>query len=651
MAQRNRLPDHSGHEHDRRVKGSEIFIGGMPRSVTEKIIKEVFSAFGEIAEIRLMKDKSGIPKGFCFVRYTTKQAALRAQKEKDQTLLLGKRIGVAPSSDQDSLFLGNLRKEWGFEELDKMIREVFEDVVAIDLAMPPSSTGSSDRRRQNRGFAFVRFPSHAAAARAHRVGNQPDFLLGGKWHPSVDWADRETDVDPEELAKVKIAFVANLPNNINEEHLERLFNPFGKDLDNAINELDGKTVEGPEKGTKFSLEVSVARPDNRDRKRTRDESQEKISHRSEGRFKSSRDSPSYRYSDNSKSKAPRLTKGSEVPVAADPYEAAVLSLPPAVTERLLRIFRLGIATRYDLDIGCITSLGELSEVVAVSVLDQFMQNADRPGKGAYLSGLISGHEDERPGLNRRPLQLSRGRSVERDSGSVRVGRTRSPDSLALHAASSRFDSYIPRPSLYPSYTSPLSDELPKPRARLSTNGDPVSLSSYRAAQKSSGGYGGLSIERDSRFGKVAEREPHFGPGLERDAHLGSSLERETSFLSGLEREPRMGSGFEREPRAGTGFERESHAGTDFERESRAGTGFERDTRIGPGYERGTRIGLGYDIEGRSLGLERETRTGSGTERQPQVKFDPFTGTPYKFDPFTGEPIQPDPAPRRAGSYY
>ncbi|XP_011621097.1 uncharacterized protein LOC18427986 isoform X7 [Amborella trichopoda] len=584
MAQRNRLPDHSGHEHDRRVKGSEIFIGGMPRSVTEKIIKEVFSAFGEIAEIRLMKDKSGIPKGFCFVRYTTKQAALRAQKEKDQTLLLGKRIGVAPSSDQDSLFLGNLRKEWGFEELDKMIREVFEDVVAIDLAMPPSSTGSSDRRRQNRGFAFVRFPSHA-------------------------------------------------------------------DLDNAINELDGKTVEGPEKGTKFSLEVSVARPDNRDRKRTRDESQEKISHRSEGRFKSSRDSPSYRYSDNSKSKAPRLTKGSEVPVAADPYEAAVLSLPPAVTERLLRIFRLGIATRYDLDIGCITSLGELSEVVAVSVLDQFMQNADRPGKGAYLSGLISGHEDERPGLNRRPLQLSRGRSVERDSGSVRVGRTRSPDSLALHAASSRFDSYIPRPSLYPSYTSPLSDELPKPRARLSTNGDPVSLSSYRAAQKSSGGYGGLSIERDSRFGKVAEREPHFGPGLERDAHLGSSLERETSFLSGLEREPRMGSGFEREPRAGTGFERESHAGTDFERESRAGTGFERDTRIGPGYERGTRIGLGYDIEGRSLGLERETRTGSGTERQPQVKFDPFTGTPYKFDPFTGEPIQPDPAPRRAGSYY
>ena len=35
------------------------------------------------------------------------------------------------------------------------------------------------------------------------------------------------------------------------------------------------------------------------------------------------------------------------PVITDPYEAAVVSLPVAVKERLLRILRLGIATRYD----------------------------------------------------------------------------------------------------------------------------------------------------------------------------------------------------------------------------------------------------------------------------------------------------------------
>lgn len=34
-------------------------------------------------------------------------------------------------------------------------------------------------------------------------------------------------------------------------------------------------------------------------------------------------------------------------MVVDPYEAAVISLPVAVKERLLRILRLGIATRFD----------------------------------------------------------------------------------------------------------------------------------------------------------------------------------------------------------------------------------------------------------------------------------------------------------------
>lgn len=37
---------------------------------------------------------------------------------------------------------------------------------------------------------------------------------------------------------------------------------------------------------------------------------------------------------------------------ADPYEEAVIALPLAVKERLLRILRLGIATRFDVSISC-----------------------------------------------------------------------------------------------------------------------------------------------------------------------------------------------------------------------------------------------------------------------------------------------------------
>lgn len=40
-------------------------------------------------------------------------------------------------------------------------------------------------------------------------------------------------------------------------------------------------------------------------------------------------------------------------MVADPYEAAVTSLPVAVKERLLRILRLGIATRFDVSSRCL----------------------------------------------------------------------------------------------------------------------------------------------------------------------------------------------------------------------------------------------------------------------------------------------------------
>lgn len=35
---------------------------------------------------------------------------------------------------------------------------------------------------------------------------------------------------------------------------------------------------------------------------------------------------------------------------SDPYESAIVALPAVVTERLLRIMRLGIATRYDVSV-------------------------------------------------------------------------------------------------------------------------------------------------------------------------------------------------------------------------------------------------------------------------------------------------------------
>ncbi|PSS33659.1 APOBEC1 complementation factor like [Actinidia chinensis var. chinensis] len=423
--------DHHSADHEHAMRSSEVFVGGLARSTTENEIHEVFSTCGEILEVRLIKDHSGNSKGYCFLRFALKAAADKAVKEKSGIMLAGKKIGVLPSMEQDSLFLGNLHKDWSADEFDKIVHQVFPDVVSIDLAMP-LSTGNTTvgQKQQNRGFAIVKFSSHAAAARAYRLGSKPDFLLAANCHPVVKWAEEEPEVNPEELAKIKIAFVRNLPADADENYLKKLFEPLGKldrivlskknrspvgfvhfatrtDLDNAIKAMNGKTIQGPNGGPSFQLMVEVARPFEKNKKRARDDSQSKPASKitsqanfpKDEKFSSTYAGPKYR--------AQELKYSLEGPVITDPYEAAVVSLPVAVKERLLRILRLGIATRYDINIQCLTSLKELHESTAISTLDQFMlSGAEKPNKGEYLSALISRQHVDKMGLDEHALKLS-----------------------------------------------------------------------------------------------------------------------------------------------------------------------------------------------------------------------------------------------------
>ncbi|XP_076901669.1 glycine-rich RNA-binding protein 4, mitochondrial-like [Bidens hawaiensis] len=62
-------------------KGLEVFVGGLARSLTEDKVRKVFSACGEITDIRLIKDQTGNLKGFGFIHFATKDAADKALKE------------------------------------------------------------------------------------------------------------------------------------------------------------------------------------------------------------------------------------------------------------------------------------------------------------------------------------------------------------------------------------------------------------------------------------------------------------------------------------------------------------------------------------------------------------------------------------------
>ncbi|WOG93253.1 hypothetical protein DCAR_0312534 [Daucus carota subsp. sativus] len=596
------------------VKGSEVFVGGLPRNLTEDRIREVFSACGEIQEIRLIKDHQGTLKGYCFVRFTTKAAADKAVREKSGLVLDGKKIGVLPSSEQETLFMGNLYKGWTADEFSNLVRQVFPDIVSVDLATRVSSGQSPPgQKKHNRGFAFVKFSSHAAAARALRAGQSPEFSLGGKVHPAVDWAEEDPEVDPEKLAKVTIAFIRNLPGGADENFLKKLFMPFGQvekviisnktrapvgfvhfaersELDDAIREMNGKTVQGPNGGSPFKLLIQVARPMDKSKKRDREEPQSKQPNKVLVHSKLVRTDPA-------------ITVGLEdralqEAVAVDPYEAAVYPLPAAIKERLLRILRLGIATRFDIPIECLRSLKELPEPTAISVLDQFMiSGADQDNKGAYLTALISKHQVTKlglVGLYGFPSSASR----------VTDMSTKEPE-LSSYSRRAQYPAYDSTSS-HLEYTATRSDGHPSRYSYMYSEYPPSRALDYPLPSQAA----------DYPLPSRASDYPF--PSRTSDYTL-----------------PSRASDYTLRSRA-----------SDNPLPSRASFG--KLEAASPA----SQSTPGFLTPCGKIGLDSHVTAAANHQPvRPQMRFDPYTGEPYKFDPFTGEPIRPESPQRNFRSPY
>ncbi|KAL4707010.1 hypothetical protein ACJJTC_000437 [Scirpophaga incertulas] len=198
-------------------KGCEVFIGKLPREIFEDDLVPIFSKVGKIYEMRLMMDFSGSNRGYAFVTYSNRTEAYRAVKELNgYEIRAGRCIGVVKSVDNCRLFVGGIPKskckEEVFEELSKRVAGIV-DVILYKNCFD---------RRLNRGFAFVEFTSHRAAAMARR-SLVPGYVKIWDQDVMVDWAEPEPDVDDEQMKKVKVLYVRNFHIRTTPETIQNLF--------------------------------------------------------------------------------------------------------------------------------------------------------------------------------------------------------------------------------------------------------------------------------------------------------------------------------------------------------------------------------------------------------------------------------------------
>jgi len=132
--------------------GSQVFIGGLPRDITEDDLRELCEPLGEIYEVRLTKDKDTKEnKGFAFVTFPDKDAAQRAIEDVQDREYKGRTLRCSLSQAKHRLFVGNVPKGLSEEELTNVIKGQGPGVVNIEMFKDQHDPN------RNRGFLFVEY--------------------------------------------------------------------------------------------------------------------------------------------------------------------------------------------------------------------------------------------------------------------------------------------------------------------------------------------------------------------------------------------------------------------------------------------------------------------------------------------------------------
>jgi len=153
----------------------KIFVGGIPRTVTDDEYKEYFSTFGDLDDCILMRDQGGVCRGFGFVTYRDQEAFDRVMAT--QLQIRGTKIEqrkAVPQTDIEKksdvkVFLGGLSADVDQKKINEFFfqfGEVVNSVVMVDAV-----TGRS------RGFGFVTFSDRESVT---ELMKNPVFEFCGK---------------------------------------------------------------------------------------------------------------------------------------------------------------------------------------------------------------------------------------------------------------------------------------------------------------------------------------------------------------------------------------------------------------------------------------------------------------------------------------
>ncbi|XP_073990737.1 CUGBP Elav-like family member 1-B isoform X5 [Rhodnius prolixus] len=180
----------------------KMFVGQVPRSMDEVELTKMFSEFGRVHQINVLRDKvTGQSKGCCFVTFYTRKAALDAQNALHNIKTLPGMhhpIQMKPADSENrnerKLFVGMLSKKYSEND----VRAMFEPYGAIE-----ECTVLRDTAGQSKGCAFVTFTSKQCAINAIKAMHHSKTMEGCSLPLVVKFADTQKEKDQKRLQQMQ----------------------------------------------------------------------------------------------------------------------------------------------------------------------------------------------------------------------------------------------------------------------------------------------------------------------------------------------------------------------------------------------------------------------------------------------------------------
>ncbi|KAM6427401.1 RNA-binding motif protein, X-linked 2 [Liasis olivaceus] len=138
-----------------------VFVGGLPYELTEGDIICVFSQYGEIVNINLVRDKkTGKSKGFCFICYEDQRSTILAVDNFNGIKIKGRTIRVD--------HVANYRPPKDSEDTDDVTKALREKGCGIKTPPPSSAESSEDDEVEVKKHKKEKKKKKKKEKRAHR---------------------------------------------------------------------------------------------------------------------------------------------------------------------------------------------------------------------------------------------------------------------------------------------------------------------------------------------------------------------------------------------------------------------------------------------------------------------------------------------------